>query len=589
MDGPDMISQCPILPGQTFEYRFVASPAGTHWYHGHVHTLRSDGLAGAFIVLPRIRPPITTPSEQIPEVKKEFSVVIFDWMKTTAHEKFQARRGGFAVLEDYDGQCLPATVNYDGSGFLFQVHIGLINGKGQRYINDDPTLPERDYLPLETFSVKQNQYYRFRTINAGFESAFEISVDDHMLTIVAFDGNNVVPYQADIVVIQPGERVDFIIFTNRPADNYRINYLTTAIGDFSGRTFTNRRGTYAILNYQGVDENASPIVKKRVCTPIVPCLAVNQIFGDRRYEIFTPDYRLVESTAPGTDRKLTKLKYTRPVYRLVETYSDLRNITDCTDSFQGDDLAIMGVLIIFLMIFVATHAETKTGNCKDLLEGYLAGRLSSEVGGNHVETLRREFKTSQEKAIRELKEKLETDIHTLKATRNTSVVYTRWGKKECPNGSEPIHSGGAVEPLCLPRNPEWGIYKDGTKGGKAYIYGAEYETSDLTGYMRKLHDHDVPCAVCLRRNKSAVKMFPARKTCYKGWKLEYRGYLMAGYYTNSAGSKFTCIDANPDTLHGGHASTDGYLFYLVEAQCGSLKCPPYVNGRVLVCVVCSKE
>lgn len=40
-----------------------------------------------------------------------------------------------------------------------------------------------------------------------------------MLTIVAFDGNNVVPYQADIVVIQPGERVDFIIFTNRPSDN----------------------------------------------------------------------------------------------------------------------------------------------------------------------------------------------------------------------------------------------------------------------------------------------------------------------------------------------------------------------------------
>lgn len=66
------------------------------------------------------------------------------------------------------------------------------------------------------------------------------------------------------------------------------------------------------------------------------------------------------------------------------------------------------------MIFVATHAETKTGNCKDLLEGYLAGRLSSNVGGNHVEALRREFKTSQEKAIRERKEKLETDIHTLK-------------------------------------------------------------------------------------------------------------------------------------------------------------------------------
>lgn len=79
-------------------------------------------------------------------------------------------------------------------------------------------------------------------------------------------------------------------------------------------------------------------------------------------------------------------------------------------------------------------------------------------------------------------------------------------------GSHYSHSGGAVEPLCLPRNPEWGIYKDGTKGGKAYIYGAEYETSELTRYMRKLHDHDVPCAVCLRRNKSAVKMFPGKQT-----------------------------------------------------------------------------
>lgn len=55
-----------------------------------------------------------------------------------------------------------------------------------------------------------------------------------MLIIIAFDGNDVVPYQADIVVIQPGESVDFIICTKRPADNYRINYLTTAIGDFSG-------------------------------------------------------------------------------------------------------------------------------------------------------------------------------------------------------------------------------------------------------------------------------------------------------------------------------------------------------------------
>lgn len=67
-----------------------------------------------------------------------------------------------------------------------------------------------------------------------------------------------------------------------------------------------------------------------------------------------------------------------------------------------------------------------------------------------------------------------------------------------------------MEPLCLPRNPEWGIYRDGTDGYKAYVYGAEYVTSDLSDKWPKLHNHDVPCAVCLVRNRSVVKMFPGK-------------------------------------------------------------------------------
>lgn len=57
---------------------------------------------------------------------------------------------------------------------------------GQRYIDGDPTKPERDFLPLETFSVQRNQYYRFRTINVGFLAAFEISVDDVSKKSISF-------------------------------------------------------------------------------------------------------------------------------------------------------------------------------------------------------------------------------------------------------------------------------------------------------------------------------------------------------------------------------------------------------------------
>nr|XP_022292594.1 short-chain collagen C4-like [Crassostrea virginica] len=257
---------------------------------------------------------------------------------------------------------------------------------------------------------------------------------------------------------------------------------------------------------------------------------------------------------------------------------------------------------LLLMIFAQIRAETNTGNCKDMLQGYLTGQLSSALGVYQVEALRREFKSFTEiieKSIKELKENVKKDLNS-KDSRNSSVVYTRWGKKTCHSNAELVfsgfaggsyhaNSGGAVDPLCLPRDPEWGMYRDGTDGFKSYIYGAEYQTHKFNDYLSSFHDHDIPCAVCLVRNRSVVKMFPARKTCFNGWNLEYRGYLMAGYYAHPAGSMFTCIDGHPDTLHGGQANVDGKLFYPVEARCGPLKCPPYVEGRELICAVCSKE
>lgn len=62
--------------------------------------------------------------------------------------------------------------------------------------------------------------------------------------------------------------------------------------------------------------------------------------------------------------------------------------------------------------------------------------------------------------------------------------------------------------LCLAKNPEWRSYKDGLDGYKNYIYGAEYETLDLSCKWLPLHNHDVPCSVCVVQNKTVVEMFP---------------------------------------------------------------------------------
>jgi FtsP/CotA-like multicopper oxidase with cupredoxin domain len=33
MDGARDVTQAPIMPGQSFTYRFAAYPPGTHYYH----------------------------------------------------------------------------------------------------------------------------------------------------------------------------------------------------------------------------------------------------------------------------------------------------------------------------------------------------------------------------------------------------------------------------------------------------------------------------------------------------------------------------------------------------------------------------
>jgi FtsP/CotA-like multicopper oxidase with cupredoxin domain len=50
MDGAPPLTQPPVEPGASFNYRFTPPDAGTFWYHAHSPAQRMRGLAGALIV-----------------------------------------------------------------------------------------------------------------------------------------------------------------------------------------------------------------------------------------------------------------------------------------------------------------------------------------------------------------------------------------------------------------------------------------------------------------------------------------------------------------------------------------------------------
>ncbi|XP_036366812.1 uncharacterized protein LOC118767013 [Octopus sinensis] len=184
--------------------------------------------------------------------------------------------------------------------------------------------------------------------------------------------------------------------------------------------------------------------------------------------------------------------------------------------------------------------------------------------------------------------------NTLKFSRNTfdkdsSLVYDG-----VVGGQFYSHTGGGSNLLCLPNDPIWANYTTEVEEG-GYIYGSEYElnfypTNKLFSFANaeSIHEHNVPCAVCLTRQPAVVMMLPARTKCYPGWTIEYSGYLMTEYYKHKGRHEYVCVDYAPEADPAGYRNEDGALLYFVQAACGSLPCPPYVNGRELTCVVCSK-
>ena len=98
--------------------------------------------------------------------------------------------------------------------------------------------------------------------------------------------------------------------------------------------------------------------------------------------------------------------------------------------------------------------------------------------------------------------------------------------------------------------------------------------------------NDAPCAVCHVEGREETLMIPGNRTCPHTWTKEYEGLLVSQHY-NYQKASCVCLDKNPEVIAGGGENTNGGLFYTVEAFCGALPCPPYVDGYEIACVVCT--
>jgi len=195
-DGISMISQCPINSHTSFQYKYIANDPGTHLWHSHSGLQRADGLFGAIIVRQNEQDEIL--SYLYDYDLSEHLIVMNDWYDDPIAYNFALH------------------VHTDRTRFNWADSI-LINGRGSLSPKVNFTLDSKNYtLPDAVFKVNSDYRYRFRLVHAGISHcAFQFSIQNHNLKIIATDGNFVEPFDVEALLIYPGERFDVVLHANQ--------------------------------------------------------------------------------------------------------------------------------------------------------------------------------------------------------------------------------------------------------------------------------------------------------------------------------------------------------------------------------------
>jgi FtsP/CotA-like multicopper oxidase with cupredoxin domain len=174
MDGVSGLTQDPVQPGESFVYDFIAPDAGTYWYHAHNKSWNqvARGLYGPLII---------DELEPLFDKEHDFTLMIDDW-----------RLAGEGTLEVAS---IGSLMDWSHGGRLG--NWLTVNGQ-----------------PLPEITLKRNEHYRLRLINAANARNFEIDPAQFDAKVIGYDGqllNEPAVLGYAPLIIGPAQRVDLLV------------------------------------------------------------------------------------------------------------------------------------------------------------------------------------------------------------------------------------------------------------------------------------------------------------------------------------------------------------------------------------------
>ncbi|KGF72657.1 multicopper oxidase [Neosynechococcus sphagnicola sy1] len=176
-----------VPPGGTQTYEFTLPknhPAGTFYYHPHLHELVAaqvfGGLGGIFVVRGAL--------DDIPEIR--------------------AAQEEFLFLKDF-------ALNANGQ-IPVPGHMDLMRGREGSILTVNGQVNP-------TFALPSGGLLRFRIVNASTSRFYRLTLEDHPFYLMATDGGAIAaPVELQELLLSPGERAEVLIQGNRPPGEYRL-------------------------------------------------------------------------------------------------------------------------------------------------------------------------------------------------------------------------------------------------------------------------------------------------------------------------------------------------------------------------------
>jgi FtsP/CotA-like multicopper oxidase with cupredoxin domain len=198
-DGVPSITQCPIAPGDSMTYTWVAENYGTSWYHSHFAIQAWEGVLGPVV--------INGPSSASYDVDAGV-IQLQDWSHFTVDSRYDLAENATLIPNRTDGATFGGPVTMD---------TGLINGLNVWNGDNQNSTPigERYQLTFEP-----GKSYLLRVINSAIQSTYKFYLDGHTFTVISADFVPIVPYTTDILNINIGQRYNVIVTANQPSGSY---------------------------------------------------------------------------------------------------------------------------------------------------------------------------------------------------------------------------------------------------------------------------------------------------------------------------------------------------------------------------------